>query len=69
MVGPRGMPEEIVDKIDKLVAGICTEQDFQTKIRNTVLQINYQNPATYETHLSKYRENVMSFFKEEGLTK
>ncbi len=69
VVGPRGIPEEIVQKIDKLVAGICTEQDFQTKIRNTTLQINYQNPATYEAHLSKYRENVMSFFKEEGLTK
>ena len=69
VVGPIGLPEEIVEKIDKLVAGICREQDFQTKIRNAALQIYYQDPTTYQTHLSRYKENVIAFFKEEGLVK
>jgi hypothetical protein len=51
------------------VVVINKEQDFQTKIRNTALQINYQDPTTYQTHLSRYKENVVAFFKEEGLIK
>ena len=67
--GPKGLPDEVVQKIDDLVSKICREQDFQTKIRNTSLQINHQDSATYPKSLEKYKINVLNFFKEEGLIK
>jgi tripartite-type tricarboxylate transporter receptor subunit TctC len=68
-VGPRGVPEEIVQKLDAMVAKIVTEQDFQTKMRNMTLQINHQNSANYEKSLAKFKDNILMFFKEEGLVK
>ena len=69
VVAPKGIPDEIAAKIDGLVAAICKETDFQTKIRNTTLQIHYLNSAAYQAHLAGYKDNVMAFFKEEGLVK
>ena len=66
---PKGVPDEVVQKIDALVARISKEPDFQTKIHNTALQINYQNAETYEKSLNTYRTNISNFFKEEGLVK
>jgi tripartite-type tricarboxylate transporter receptor subunit TctC len=69
LLGPKGLPEEIVEKLENLVAKICTEQDFQTRMRNIPLQIMYQNSSTYEKSNLKYKENILAFFKEEGLVK
>ena len=69
LVGPRGIPEEIVERLDSVAAKICTEQDFQTRMRNIPLQMRYENSATYEKSNLKYKENILAFFKEEGLIK
>ena len=69
LVGPRGLPEEIVTKLDSLIAKICTEQDFQTRMRNMTLNMGYQNSVSYERSLGKFKENILAFFKEEGFVK
>jgi tripartite-type tricarboxylate transporter receptor subunit TctC len=69
LVGPRGLPNEMVTKIETLVGTICTEPDFQMKIRNATMQIHYKNAAAYQSHLATYKEYVVEFFKEEGLVK
>ncbi len=69
VMAPIKTPEEIVEKIDTLIAKICTEQDFQTKMRNIPLQIMYQNAARFEKTNLKYKDDVDAFFKEEGLVK
>jgi len=69
LVGPRGIPEEVVEKLDTLVARIVNEQDFQTRMRNMTLQINHRNSADYERSLAKFKDNILSFFREEGLVK
>ena len=69
LVGPRGIPEEIVEKLDTVVAKVVTEQDFQTKMRHMTLQINYQNSTNYERSLAKFKDNILLFFKEEGFVK
>lgn len=69
LLGPKGLPEEIVEKLENVVAKICTEQDFQTRMRNVPLQIMYQNSSTYEKSNLKYKENILAFFKEEGLVR
>ncbi len=69
IVGAKGIPNEIVHKIDSLVAKISNEPEFQTRIRNVTLQINYQDTAIYQKSLAKYKESILTFFKEEGLAK
>ncbi len=69
VVAPKALPDDIATRIDNLVASVCKEPDFQTKIRNTTLQIHYLNSAAYQAHLAGYKENVLAFFKEEGLVK
>jgi tripartite-type tricarboxylate transporter receptor subunit TctC len=62
-------PEDIIEKIDRLVAAISKEQDFQTKMRNIPLQVTYQSSAVFEKTNMKYRDDILAFFKEEGLVK
>ena len=69
IVAPKELPDDIATKIDNLVATICKEPDFQTKVRNTTLQIHNLRSAAYQAHLAAYKENVLAFFKEEGLVK
>ncbi len=69
LVGPGGLPEEILEKLDSVVAKIVTEQDFQAKMRNMTLQVNYQSSVAYEKSLTKFKDNILGFFKEEGLVK
>jgi len=69
VLAPKGTPEEVVMRIDTLVARIVTEKDFQTRMRNIPLQIIYQNSATFEKTNMKYKEDIYAFFKEEGLIK
>ncbi len=63
------MPQEIVDKLESLVAKICAEQDFQTRMGNIPLQMMHENSATYEKSLLKFKDDILAFFKEEGLVK
>lgn len=67
--GPKGLPQEIVEKLDNLAGRICKEQDFQAKMRNIPLQMVYANSAAYEKVDMKYKDNILGFFKEEGLVK
>jgi tripartite-type tricarboxylate transporter receptor subunit TctC len=69
VVAPKGLPDDLAAKLDDLIAVICRESDFQTKIRNTTLQIHNLRTAAYQAHLAGYKENVLEFFKEEGLQK
>ena len=67
--GPKGLPDEVVKKIDEVVHKISEEKDFRSKINNMGTQLNYETTVSFEKSLSRYRENLQAFFKEEGLTK
>ncbi len=69
VVAPKGTSQEIIDKVDNLIAKICTEQDFKTKMFNIPLQVMYQPSDTFEKTNLKYKDNILTFFKEEGLVK
>jgi tripartite-type tricarboxylate transporter receptor subunit TctC len=69
LAGPKGLPGEIVEKLDNLVAKICTEPEFQTKMRNIPLQVMYGNSAAYEKTSMKFKDDILAHFKEEGLVK
>lgn len=67
--GPKGIPDDIVKKLDEVVHKISEEQAFRSKINNMGTQLYYETTAPFEKSLSRYRENLQSFFKEEGLAK
>jgi len=69
VAGPKGLPEDIIRKIDDVIAKICTEPDFRAKLHNTALGIYYKNSAAYKVHIASYKENVLTFFKEEEAAK
>ena len=69
LTGPKGLPGEIAEKLDNLVAKICTEPEFQTKMRNIPLQVMYGNSAAYEKTSMKFKDDILAHFKEEGLVK
>jgi hypothetical protein len=58
-----------VERLDSLAGRICKEQDFQAKMRNIPLQMMYENSAAYEKVGMNYKDNILNFFKEEGLVK
>lgn len=67
--GPKGLPDEVVKKLDEVVRKISEEQGFRTKVNNMGTQLNYEPTASFEKTLLRYRENLQVFFKEEGLVK
>jgi tripartite-type tricarboxylate transporter receptor subunit TctC len=67
--GPKGLPDDVVKKIDEVVHKISEEKDFRSKINNMGTQLNYETTSFFEKSLSRYRENLHAFFKEEGLVK
>ncbi len=67
--GPKALPQEMVDKLESLVAKICAEQGFQSRMSNIPLQMMHENSTTYEKSLLKFKDDILAFFKEEGLVK
>jgi len=66
---PKGIPDEVVKKIDEVACKIAEENDFRTKANALGVQVSYEDTASFEKSLSRYREGLQSFFKEEGLVK
>jgi tripartite-type tricarboxylate transporter receptor subunit TctC len=69
LFGPKGIPDEVVRKIDEASRKISEEQDFKSKISALGAQARYEATASFEKSMTLYREGLHSFFKEEGLVK
>ena len=69
LFGPKGTPDEVVKKIDEVVRKICEEKDFQNKTNNMDLQLAYEGTVSFEKSIMRTKENLVTFFKEEGLVK
>lgn len=69
LFGPKDLPDELVKKIDELVGKISKEQDYRTKMKDMCIQPYYEDSATYQKSLMRYKESMQTFFKEEGLVK
>jgi len=69
LFGPKDLPDELVKQIDELVGRISKEQDFRTRMKDMCIQPYYEDSATYQKSLMRYKETMQTFFKEEGLVK
>jgi tripartite-type tricarboxylate transporter receptor subunit TctC len=66
---PKGTPDDIIKKVNGVVAKISEEADFRSKINGMGTQLIYQDTDSFEKLIERYKENLRVFFKEEGLVK
>jgi tripartite-type tricarboxylate transporter receptor subunit TctC len=69
LFAPKKTPDDVINKINEAVRKVIEEKDFQNKVKNIDLAISYEDPTSLERYISKFKENVLAFFKEEGLIK
>jgi len=69
LYGPKGTPDDVVKKISELVHKISEDDDFLNRVKTLALQLSYEDTASFENYLLRYRRNLRAFFKDEGLVK
>jgi tripartite-type tricarboxylate transporter receptor subunit TctC len=69
LYAPRKTPDEIVKKLDDVVRKIAEDKEFQEKNKAMDMPVEYEDVASFEKYLVHYKENIQSFFKNEGLVK
>ena len=69
LFGPKSLPAEIVKKLDDLVSKITKEPEFIGKMKGLSIQTSYKDSATYQAAVLRDRDNLETFFREQGLYK
>jgi tripartite-type tricarboxylate transporter receptor subunit TctC len=69
LFAPRGVPDEVVKKIDEAVSKVAKNLDFQNVVKDIGAYFNYENTVSFEKSLMGYKEAYHSFLKEEGMVK
>jgi tripartite-type tricarboxylate transporter receptor subunit TctC len=67
--GPKGMPDEIVKKLDEVAQTIAEDPAFRKKCDEMTLQIDYENSATFKRTLPEENEAMLTLLKEIGIRK
>lgn len=67
--GPKGLPADIVKKLDTVNAQVTKDLDFRAKMNNMGTNVAYESTAPFEKTQAMYKENLQAFFKEQGLVK
>jgi len=67
--GPKGTPNEVVKIISEATGKIVEQADFRARLNNLGTPINYQDAAAVEKYNAQLKEEIYTFFKEEGLVK
>ena len=66
---PKKTPDEVVRKISDAVRKISEDKDFQNKNKALGIAVTYEDTASFENYLARFKTNMQTFFKEEGLVK
>lgn len=69
MFGPKGMPKEIVQKLDAVIAKVAKDPKFIDRMRSIAIQVAYKDTATYQQAVVRDRANLEAFFTQQGLYK
>ena len=67
--GPKGTPDAVVKIISDASRKVVENPDYRTKVFSLGVPINYQDAAPIEKANPQVKEDVYTFFKEEGLIK
>jgi tripartite-type tricarboxylate transporter receptor subunit TctC len=69
LYAPRKAPAEVVNKLDEAVRRIVEDRIFLDKIREIDSLVTYENTATFDKTQIRYKADLQSFFKEQGMVK
>jgi tripartite-type tricarboxylate transporter receptor subunit TctC len=69
LFGPKALPEGVAKKLDELVAKIVKEPKFAQRMKEMSIQISYKDGATYRQALARDRDNLETFFTQQGMYK
>jgi tripartite-type tricarboxylate transporter receptor subunit TctC len=69
LFGPRGLPEDLVRELQELVSRITKEPQFASRMRDMSIQTSFKDSATYQKAVYRDRDNLITFFKQQGLLK
>jgi tripartite-type tricarboxylate transporter receptor subunit TctC len=69
LFGPKALPEAVAKKLDELVAKIVKEPKFAQRMREMAIQVSYKDGATYRQALARDRDNLETFFTQQGMYK
>jgi tripartite-type tricarboxylate transporter receptor subunit TctC len=67
--GPKALPADVVNRLDATVARIVKEPAFTDRMRTLAVQPLYMDSATYQKVVIKNRDDLESFFRQQGLYK
>jgi tripartite-type tricarboxylate transporter receptor subunit TctC len=69
LFGPKALPEAVAKKLDELVAKIVKEPKFAQRMKEMSIQVSYKDGATYRQALARDRDNLETFFTQQGMYK
>jgi tripartite-type tricarboxylate transporter receptor subunit TctC len=67
--GPKGTPDEVVKIISDATGKIVGQPDYRAKVYSLGVLVNYQDAATIEKANVQVKDEILAFFREEGLVK
>jgi len=69
LFAPRGVPDEVVKKINEAVSKVAEDHDFQNEVKAMGAYFNYESTTSFEKSLMEYKEAYHAFLKEWGMVK
>jgi tripartite-type tricarboxylate transporter receptor subunit TctC len=69
LYAPRKIPDEAVNKLDEAVRKVTEDKAFLDRIRELDSLVTYENTATFDKTQARYKADLQTFFKEQGLVK
>ena len=69
LFAPKKTPDEIVKRLDDVVRRVVEDKDFQKKNADMDMVLAYSDSVSFQQELNQFKENVSTFFKDQGLVK
>jgi tripartite-type tricarboxylate transporter receptor subunit TctC len=69
LFAPKATPDDLVRRLDELVQRVVKEPQFVARMKEMSIQISYKDAAAYRRAVVRDRDNLETFFREEGLLK
>lgn len=69
LYAPKKTPDEVIRKLDDVVRRIAEDKEFQERNKSMDMPVEYEDTAAFDKYLVRYKENIQTFFKSEGLVK
>jgi tripartite-type tricarboxylate transporter receptor subunit TctC len=69
LFAPKGTPDDIVKKLSDTAAKVSREPEFRSKLMDLGIVPSYEDTKSFEISIEKEKQELQTFFKEEGLAK